>query len=85
MILVTGAAGKTGLAVIRGLKEKGAHVRGLIHQDSYSDVVLAAGADEILHGDLLNKKEIQRAMDGVLLQVQHALHADVSDPHRRRR
>jgi len=65
MILVTGAAGKTGLAVIRGLKEKEALVRGLIHQDSYSDVVLAAGADEILHGDLLNEKEIQRAMVGV--------------------
>ncbi len=65
MILVTGAAGKTGLAVIRELKENGAAVRGLIHQDSYCDVVLAAGADEILHGNLLNKKEIQRAMDGV--------------------
>ena len=65
MILVTGAAGKTGLAVIRGLKEKEALVRGLIQQDSYSDVVFATGADEIIIGDLLNKKEIQRAMDGV--------------------
>ena len=61
MILVTGAAGKTGLAVIRALKEDGAAVRGLIHQDAYSDVVLAAGADEILHGDLLNKDEVKRA------------------------
>jgi len=65
MILVTGAAGKTGLAVIKGLKENGAAVRGLIHQDSYSDVVLAAGADEIMHGDLLNQDEVRRAMIGV--------------------
>jgi uncharacterized protein YbjT (DUF2867 family) len=64
MILVTGAAGKTGLAVIKALKEEAAAVRGLIHQDSYSDVVLAAGADEILHGDLLNKDEVKRAMNG---------------------
>ncbi len=64
MILVTGAAGKTGLAVIKGLKENGAAVRGLIHQDSYTDMVLAAGADEILHGDLLKKDDIKRAMKG---------------------
>jgi len=65
MILITGAAGKTGLTVIRGLKEKGTPVRGLIHQDSYSDVVMSAGAEEIMHGNLLNKKDVQRAMTGI--------------------
>lgn len=65
MILVTGAAGKTGLAVIRGLKENGAPVRGLIHQEAYREAVLAVGADEILLGDLLNQEEIKKAMKGV--------------------
>ena len=65
MILVTGAAGKTGLAVIRGLKESGVPVRGLIHQEAYRDAVNAAGADEILLGDLLNPDEIKKAMKGI--------------------
>ncbi len=65
MILVTGAAGKTGLAVIKGLKENGAAVRGLINQEAYREAVLGAGADEILLGDLLNSDDIKRAMEGV--------------------
>lgn len=65
MILVTGAAGKTGLAVIRKLKENGDPVRGLIHQEAYRDAVQAAGADEILLGDLLNPEDIKRAMEGI--------------------
>ena len=65
MILVTGAAGKTGLAVIKGLKENGAAVRGLIHQEAYSDAVLAAGADEILHGRSVKSGGDRASMDGV--------------------
>jgi NAD(P)H dehydrogenase (quinone) len=65
MILVTGAAGKTGLAIIRGLKENGIAVRGLIHQEAYRGPVLAAGADEIQLGDLLNVDDIKQATEGI--------------------
>jgi uncharacterized protein YbjT (DUF2867 family) len=65
MILVTGAAGKTGLTVIKGLTENGEAVRGLIHQEAYRAAVQSAGADEILLGDLLNSEEINQAMKGV--------------------
>ena len=52
MILVTGAAGKTGLAVIRALAAKGITVRGLIHQEDYRASVLEAGAEQALLGGL---------------------------------
>jgi len=65
MILVTGAAGKTGLAIIKGLTENGEAVRGLIHQEAYRAAVKSAGADEILLGDLLDPEDIKKAMKGV--------------------
>lgn len=65
MILVTGAAGKTGLALIAALAERGAPVRGLIHQESYRLRVEEAGADEILVGDLLERKTLALAMEGI--------------------
>ena len=65
MILVTGAAGKTGLAVIQTLADNGADVRGLIHQDAYRDAVLAAGAKEILLGDLLEENDLKLALKGI--------------------
>jgi uncharacterized protein YbjT (DUF2867 family) len=65
MILVTGAAGKTGLAVIRSLAARGVQVRGLIHQEEYRSMVIEAGAESALLGDLLNEEDLQRAMEGV--------------------
>ncbi len=65
MILVTGAAGKTGLAVIRALADKGANVRGFIHHEDYRPLVLEAGAQETLLGDLLNEKDLRIGMMGV--------------------
>lgn len=65
MILVTGAAGKTGLAVIRALAARGVPVRGLIHQENYRDSVIESGAQEAYYGDLLNDKDLRAAMVGV--------------------
>jgi uncharacterized protein YbjT (DUF2867 family) len=65
MILVTGAAGKTGLAVVKALAGSGKDVRGLIHQEQYRSSVENAGASEIILGDLLNKADIQFALKGV--------------------
>jgi len=65
MILVTGAAGKTGLAVIRALAAKGIPVRGLIHQEDYRASVLEAGAEQTLLGDLLNANDLRAGMKGV--------------------
>ncbi|MFN2112707.1 MAG: SDR family oxidoreductase [Anaerolineales bacterium] len=65
MILVTGAAGKTGLALIAALTEQGAPVRGLVHQEQYRPQVEQVGAEEILVGDLLDRKALSRAMRGI--------------------
>ena len=64
MILVTGAAGKTGLAVTRALVSVGGSVRALVHKEKSQDLVESAGASEIYLGDLLNSDDLQEIMDG---------------------
>lgn len=54
MILVTGAAGKTGLAVLAALKARGAKVRAIVRDDAQILPVRQAGATEVVVGDLLD-------------------------------
>jgi uncharacterized protein YbjT (DUF2867 family) len=65
MILVTGAAGKTGRAVLRALAGRGEPVRGLIHRPDQAPSLRALGVQETLVGDLLDRAAVQRAVDGV--------------------
>jgi len=65
MILVTGAAGKTGQAVTRALVRVGASVRALVHKEEYQDSVESAGVSEIYLGNLLNLDDLQEIMEGV--------------------
>jgi uncharacterized protein YbjT (DUF2867 family) len=64
MILVTGAAGKTGQAVIRALKKAGVTVRAFIHAESQRDFVSKAGSREEVIGDLLNPDDLILATNG---------------------
>jgi uncharacterized protein YbjT (DUF2867 family) len=54
MILVTGAAGKTGLAVLAALKQRGAKTRAFVKDDDQISLVRQAGAAEVVVGDLLD-------------------------------
>ncbi|MBK8903300.1 MAG: NmrA family NAD(P)-binding protein [Anaerolineaceae bacterium] len=54
MILVTGAAGKTGLAVLAALKQRGATTRAFVKDDEQILSVRQAGATEVVVGDLLD-------------------------------
>ena len=63
-ILVTGAAGKTGLAVIRALARRGASVRALVRTPEREGRVIDAGADEALSGDLRDREALDRAVAG---------------------
>ena len=65
MILVTGAAGKTGLAVIQALAAREAAVRALVRRDEQVNRVLAAGAREALSGYMRELAAVRRAMQGV--------------------
>lgn len=64
MILVTGAPGKTGLALLRALAAVGAPARALIHKADYEDRVRAAGASEVRLGDLEKPADMQKALQG---------------------
>jgi NAD(P)H dehydrogenase (quinone) len=64
MILVTGAAGKTGRAVSRALVARGAAVRALVHRLAQSLAVEALGA-EVVVGDMRDRAAMDRAMQSV--------------------
>lgn len=64
MILVTGADGKTGRAVIRALALGDEAVRGLIHRDEQVATVKASGAREVVVGDLREKAALRQATEG---------------------
>lgn len=65
MILVTGAAGKTGLAVLRALHARGAAARAFVRRDEQREAVIAAGASDTVVGNLESEPDLERAMSGV--------------------
>lgn len=65
MILVTGAAGKTGQALLRALARRGARARALVHKSEDESTVRSAGAVEAARGDLLEQESLERAAAGV--------------------
>ncbi|MGD0319759.1 MAG: NmrA family NAD(P)-binding protein [Nitrososphaerales archaeon] len=64
MILVTGAAGKTGRAVISALVRKKQLVRALVYREEQVHQVESLGATDVLVGDMRSKDTLERAVDG---------------------
>lgn len=64
MILVTGAGGKTGKAVINALISRGVSVRGIVNSEKNREKVKALGAETIM-GDMRRLENMLRAVDGV--------------------
>jgi NAD(P)H dehydrogenase (quinone) len=64
-ILVTGAAGKTGQAVIQALAATGATVRALVRRPEQATLVRKPGAAEVVIGDVEEQHTIAGAMEGV--------------------
>jgi NAD(P)H dehydrogenase (quinone) len=65
MILVTGAAGKTGKAVVKALAAKGARARALLRNPQQSGALKALGAAEISIGSFDDAAALDRAAAGV--------------------
>lgn len=65
MIAVTGAAGKTGLAIIEALAQRGATVHALVHRESDRAKVAAAGAMACEVGDVADGTTVARLLRGV--------------------
>ncbi len=65
MILVTGAAGKTGRAVIRALVASGEAVRALVRRPEQGQSVEELGAQQVVVGDMRLQATMDRATQGV--------------------
>jgi NAD(P)H dehydrogenase (quinone) len=65
MILVTGAAGKTGRAIIRALAAKGEAVQALVHRPEQTRLVEELGAQKVVVGDLRDPVTMGQATQGV--------------------
>jgi len=76
-ILVTGANGITGHAVIRHLVARGADVSGLVGQEASQTVIADLGATPFV-GDLRDEKALQQAM-AAAERVYHICPAGASD------
>jgi NAD(P)H dehydrogenase (quinone) len=64
-ILVTAAAGKTGLSTVQQLRAQGHGVRALVHRDdARADALRQLGATVVV-GDLLDHDDVQRAVAGI--------------------
>jgi NAD(P)H dehydrogenase (quinone) len=64
MLLVTGAGGKTGRAVVRALAARGAPVRALVRRPEPLQAMSADGAVERCFGDMTNAADLARACEG---------------------
>lgn len=65
MILVTGAAGKTGRAVIGALHGRGVSIRAMVHRPEQCEAVKQIGAAEAIAGDMRQARSMAAAMAGV--------------------
>lgn len=65
MILVTGAAGKTGQAVIQALARRGVAIRAFVYRAEQVAQVQPLGAAQVVVGHLENESDFQRALVGV--------------------
>jgi len=64
MILVTGAAGKTGKAVIKALAARGASVRAFVRRPEYVSTLKTLGADEVSVGSFDDGRALEQAVAG---------------------
>ncbi|MBM7566126.1 SDR family oxidoreductase [Paenibacillus sacheonensis] len=65
MILVTGANGKTGRAIIKSLLVKGERIRAFVHRTEQIEEMKALGEMEIVAGDMLDQLAVNEAVVGI--------------------
>ena len=65
MILITGANGQTGRAIIRSLLTKGEEVRAFVHKAEQIQELKSLGVKEVVVGDMMDQKAVDEAFIGV--------------------
>jgi NAD(P)H dehydrogenase (quinone) len=66
MILITGAAGKTGRAILNALIQKNSTVRVLVRRPEQAEELMAAGAKDVVVGDMADAKTYREALKNVV-------------------
>ncbi|HMN13575.1 MAG TPA: NAD(P)H-binding protein [Bellilinea sp.] len=65
MILITGANGQTGRAIIRALSSKGEEVRAFVYKVEHIPEVKSFGAKEVIAGDMMDQEAMNEAFKGI--------------------
>lgn len=65
MILITGANGQTGRAIIRTLLSKGEEVRAYVHKNEYVQELKSLGVKEVAVGDMMDQEATNEAFKGI--------------------
>lgn len=65
MILLTGAAGKTGKAILNSILPHGLRVRGLVRSTAQAEEIKNLGAKDVAIGDLRDEDSLTKVMEGV--------------------
>ncbi|AIY07105.1 nucleoside-diphosphate sugar epimerase [Paenibacillus polymyxa] len=65
MILITGANGKTGRAIIKALTSKGELIRAFVHRTEQIQEIKSLGDVEVIVGDMMDQKAVDKAFFGV--------------------
>lgn len=71
MILVTGAGGSVGRALVRGMRERGVDSRAFVKNARQGRVAVSDGATEVVVGDIRSRDDVVDAVAGVT-RVFHA-------------
>lgn len=64
-VLVTGAAGKTGRAVLAALRRQGRTLRALVRRETQREIFEGLGCDDVQVGDLRRDDDVRHALRGV--------------------
>lgn len=65
MILITGANGQTGRAIIRALLSKGKELRAFVHKTEQIQDLKTLGVKEVVVGDMMDQDAVDKAYSGV--------------------
>src|SRR4051794_30256358 len=78
MLLLTGANGRTGRAVLRALDARGAVVRAFVRDAAQADTLRELGADDVVVGDMRDASTIGPAVAGceTVVHIGPPMHPD---------
>ncbi|MBU3201137.1 NmrA family NAD(P)-binding protein [Clostridium estertheticum] len=65
MILITGANGQTGRAIIKALLSKGEQIRAFVHTTEQIQEIKSLGEIDVFAGDMMNQKSVDEALIGI--------------------